>query len=327
MFTLKCKNFLRVSPPIVIAMMACLLLVFFATSAMAYSGGQATSKKTSVPIVIDAELDDPAWQAVRPDFEGEEDIVVDPQDWYQVKEGSGSDTNAGGLRVSRGQIDGDDDLKVVWMTTWDDDYLYFAFEVTDDNVNEYAGALDARDSDIDGLLLLFDTKHDAPVIEFPEHEFDTGAVAAESTYQADDNFWSIAPLTTRDYPAVFETSALVEAPILNDPANAHVAGMQTGNGYNAEVRLPWSIFEPYYGEPLVPQDGMVFGFDITFTDIDPTYAAPEGGAMAWSSDFENDNSPAVLGELFLSTEPAIAGGTAVSPAGKLSSVWGEIKNR
>ncbi|HIE27098.1 TPA: hypothetical protein EYP66_07410 [Candidatus Poribacteria bacterium] len=198
------------------------------------------------------------WKAVRPDSEGLQDIVVDPQDWYQVKEGSGNDTNNGGLRVSRGQIDGDDDLKVVWMTTWDDDYLYFAFEVTDDNVNEKADA---------------------------------------------------------------------EHPILNDPANGHVAGKQTGIGYNAEVRLPWSIFEPFYGGTLVPEDGMVFGFDITFTDIDPTYAAPEGGAMAWSSDFENDNCPAVLGELFLSTEPAIAGGTAVNLAGKLPGVWGKIKNQ
>jgi hypothetical protein len=325
MFLSKGKNFLNVFPSVVATVMVGLFLVFFAMSAMAYSGGEATSKKTSVPIVIDGELDDPAWQTVRPDFEGTQDIIVDPQDWYQVKEGSGADTNAGGRRVSRGQIDGDDDLKVVWMTVWDDDYLYFAFEVTDDNVNEYAGALDTRDSDIDGLDLMFDTKHDAPVIEdFPEKEFDTGAVAAESVYEADDNFWVIAPLTSRAYPAVFETSALVEAPELNDPANGHVAGKITSIGYNVEIRMPWSIFEPFYGGTPVPEDGMVFGFDITVTDIHPTYAAPEGGAMAWSSDFENDNSPAVLGELFFSTEELA---TAVNPAGKLSNVWGEIKNQ
>jgi hypothetical protein len=98
--------------------------------------------------------------------------------------------------------------------------------------------------------------------------------------------------------------------------------MQTSIGYNAEVRLPWSIFEPYYGGPLVPEDNMAFGFDITILDVDPTYAAPEGGAMAWSSDFHNDNSPGVLGELFLSIETI-----AVTPAGKLPSVWGNIKSR
>ena len=87
-------------------------------------------------------------------------------------------------------------------------------------------------------------------------------------------------------------------------------------GYNAEVCLPWSVFEPFYGGALVPKDGLVMGFDITFLDFDPDF-----GAMAWSSDLENDNSPAVLGELFISTES----GTAVSPAGKLPTMWGHIK--
>ncbi|MFQ6042399.1 MAG: sugar-binding protein [Candidatus Poribacteria bacterium] len=325
MFSAIRKRFF-VFPSVVVAIMACFSLVVFAMSAMAYSGGKVTSKKTSVPIKIDGELDDPAWQAVRPDFEDTQDIVVDPQDWYQVKEKSGNDTNNGGLRVSRGQIDGDNDLKVVWMTTWDDDYLYFAFEVTDDNVTEKTEPFESRSGDIDGFWLLFDTKHDAPVIEYPEKQFDTGDAAGQSAYQADDIFWTVAPVTTRGYPGVYE-KADAEQPILNDPANGHAAGKQTSIGYNAEVRLPWSIFEPFYGGALVPKDGMVFGFDITFTDIDPTYAAPVGGAMAWSSDFENDNCPAVLGELFLSNEPAITGGTAVNPAGKLPSVWGKIKNR
>jgi len=324
MFLSKRKRFLNVFPSVVATVMACLFLVFFAMSAMAFSGGQVTSKKTTVPIKIDAELDDPAWQAVRPDFEGEEDVVVDPQDWYQLplKSGAGN-TNAGGLRVSRGQIDGDNDLKVVWMTTWDDDFLYFAFEVTDDMPVVYEGDLVTRTPDMDGIWLCFDTLHDAPVIEFPDKEFSTEQVSAESVYEADDFYLAVGPLTTRNYPATF-LSATDEHPLLNDPANGHVAGMQTSIGYNAEIRLPWSIFEPYYGGPLVPENDMVLGFDFTFIDVDPTYAAPEGGAMAWSSDFHNDNSPGVLGELFLSTEEL---GTAVNPAGKLPSFWGKIKNQ
>ena len=324
MFIPKCKPFLSVFPPVVVTMMICLLLAFVATSVMAFSGGQVTSKKTSVPIVIDAELDDPAWKAVRPDFEGKQDVVVDPQDWYQLplKSGAGN-TNEGGIRVSRGQIDGDDDLKVVWMTVWDDDFLYFAFEVTDDMPVVYEGDMVTRTPDMDGIWLCFDTLHDAPVIEFPEKEFSTEEVSAVSVYEADDFYLAVGPLTIRDYPATF-LSAGDEHPLLNDPANGHVAGMQTSIGYNAEIRLPWSIFEPYYGGTPVPGDGMVFGFDFTFIDVDPTYAAPEGGAMAWSSDFHNDNSPGVLGELFLSTE---ALGTAVNSTGKLPSVWGKIKNQ
>ena len=302
------------------ALLGSLLLILSAIPAMAYSGGKVTSKKTPTPIEIDGELNDISWKAVRPDATTQE-IVVDPQDWYQVKPNSGASTNNGGLRVTRGQIDGDADLKVVWMTLWDNEYLYFAFEVTDDNVNEYGGPFDSRSGDVDGFLLIFDTKHDAPVIEFPAKEFDTGAVAAQSAFEADDVFWTIAPLTNRGAPAVFENVEAAESPVLNNPANGHIAGKKTSTGYNAEVRLPWSVFEPFYGSPLVPKDGLVVGFDISFTDIDPNYAAPEGGAMAWSGDFENDNSPAVLGELFFSREVIIA----VNPAGKLSTRWAKIK--
>jgi len=322
MFISRRELFLKALPLFFFAIFGSVLLVLSAMPTMAYSGGKVTSKNTPVPIKIDGELNDAAWNAVRPDAVGQE-IVVDPQDWYQIIPGggTGSNTNNGGLRVTRGQIDGDADLKVIWMTLWDDEYLYFAFEVTDDNVTEYQGPFDVRSGDVDGFLLIFDTKHDAPVIEFPPKEFDTAVVKAQSVFEADDVFWTTAPLTNRGAPAVFENPAAAENPVLNDPANGHVAGKKTSIGYNAEVRLPWSVFEPFYGGPLVPTDGLVVGFDISFTDIDPTYAAPEGGAMAWSSDFENDNSPGVLGELFISAEVI----TAVDPAGKLPAMWGRIK--
>ncbi|MGQ9609007.1 MAG: hypothetical protein ACUVWN_06885 [bacterium] len=293
----------------------------FSSSILAYSGGKVTSKKASSAIKIDGDLNDPAWLAVQSDFFGQE-IIVNPQDWYQVKPKSGNNTNNGGLRVSRGQIDGDSDLKVFWMTTWDDDYLYFGFAVTDDLVTEYPGPYDVRTGDIDGFVLCFDTKHNAPVFEFPAKEFDTGAVAAQSTYQADDVFFIVAPITERKSPCVFEQTAAQQNLILNDPANGHVAAIKTNVGYNVEIRLPWSVFEPYYGGALIPKEGMAMGFDVTFMDSDPTYAAPLGGAMAWSSDFENDNSPSVLGELLL----APGGETLISPKGKLTNTWGNIKN-
>jgi len=39
-------------PSVVVAIMACLFLVAFAMSAMAYSGGKVTSKKTAVPMLL-----------------------------------------------------------------------------------------------------------------------------------------------------------------------------------------------------------------------------------------------------------------------------------
>jgi len=298
-----------------------LLLFVFTLPIMAFSGGKAISKKTPTPINIDGDLNDASWLAVSADF-ADQEITANPQDWYQIKPKSGADTNAGGLRVTRGQVDGDSDLKGVWMTTWDDDYIYFGFAVSDDVVVEYQGPFDVRTGDTDSLVIIFDTKHDAPVIEFPPKEFDTGAVAAQSTNQPDDVFYIMTPITNRGTPGVFEGAALGQNLILNDPANKHAMAIKTNTGYSAEIRIPWSLLEPFYGGPLVPKEGMVMGFDISLVDSDPTYPAPVGGAMAWSSDFENDNSPGVLGELTLG--PGLIP-SAITPAGKLTSTWGSIK--
>ena len=84
-------------------------------------------------------------------------------------------------------------------------------------------------------------------------------------------------------------------------------------------------FEPFFGAALTPTDGLVIGFDITITDIDGdapgTYAAPLGGAVAWSSDFENDNSPGVLGDLVISNE-VIGSATSVDPSRQIASDMG-----
>ena len=321
----------------VFSILCCLLFVLSTLSVMAHSGGEVTSKKTETPITIDGMMDEAEWDAAFQESSPLQDIVVDPrdpkhnQDWYQIIPGggAGSDTNDGGLRVSRGKFDGDDDFLARWATLWDDDYLYFAFDITDDTHHAYANDLASRDGDIDGIWLLFDTKHDAPVFEFPHHEFETKHVADNSSYEDDDHYWIFAPVTTEDTSGAWSQSLSAgRDPELGEPGNGHVAGQKTGSGYAAEMRLPWSIFEPFFGAALEPTDGLVIGFDITITDIDGdapgTYAAPLGGAVAWSSDFENDNSPGVLGDLLISNE-VIGSATSVDPAGKLPETWGKIK--
>ena len=315
----------------------CLLCSLSTQSAIAHSGGEVTSKKTATPITIDGKIDEAEWDVVLQESSPLQDIVVDPrdpkhpQDWYQIIPGggAGSDTNDGGLRVSRGKFDGDADFLARWATLWDDNYLYFAFDVTDDNTHTYANDVAVRDGDIDGIWLLFDTKHDAPKFEFPKHEFNTKEVANNSTYQADDHYWFFAPLTTSGASAAWSQSlSAASDPELGNPANGHVAGQKSGSGYSVEMRLPWSIFEPFFGGTLTPTDGAVIGFDITITDIDGdppgTYAAPLGGAVAWSSDFENDNSPGVLGDLIISSE-LVGVATSINPADKLPTMWGKIK--
>ena len=331
MFSLNRKSsfHFQVNPVVIFVVVGCLWLSVSTTLVMAHSGGEVISKKTPSPITIDGNLDE--WALVFAESSPLQDIVADPrahgQDWYQVMLGSGGDTNDGGLRVSRGRFDGDDDFSARWATLWDDDYLYVAFDVTDDSVHVYDRDYEVRVPDIDGVWLLFDTKHDAPVFEYPNHEFNTGEVAGQSSYEADDHFWAFASITARGAGTAWVRADAAD-PFLNDPANGHVAGQVTATGYTAEIRLPWSVFEPFFGGPLVPKDGTVIGFDITFTDVDGdppgTYGAPLGGAMAWSSDFENDNSPGVLGDLIISGE-VIAGPTSVNPADKLPTIWGRIK--
>ena len=152
----------------------------------------------------------------------------------------------------------------------------------------------------------------------------TKEVANNSVYEADDHFWFFAPLITEDGGYAWTQAGNLD-PVLAEAANGHIAAKEGGAGYALEVRLPWSVFDPFFGEPLVPEDGMVIGFDITFMDIDgdpPQYAAPFGGAFAWSSDFENDNSPSVLGDLIISADSS----TSVNPANKFSTMWGHIKD-
>lgn len=291
----------------------------FATHGFAHSGGEAISAPRRGEINIDGDLVE--WEIVR---SLAQEITTKPQDWYQIVPGGGAgrDTNKGGLRVSRGQIDGDDDLKVTWMTMWDDDNLYFAFEVVDDDINELKPPYEARDGrNFEGYWLCFDTKHDAPTKKFGNKKFDTAAVAAISTYEPDDTFWEIAPLTARGAGAAFQRDGQVGDPELNSPAKGHIAAKQDGGSYTFEIRMPWKIFDPYYGKRIKPEDGDVIGFDITVMDVDPVYDPPKGGAMAWSSDFENDNSPGVLGDIIFSTT------ADVDPKDKLPMIWGQIKRK
>ena len=283
-----------------------------ATSLLAHSGGEVVSKQTASPIEVDGVLDEPEWVAALAESSPLQDITTEPQEWYQVIDGGGQgkNTNQGGLRVSRGQIDGDDDLLVRWATLWDEEYLYFGFDVIDDNPNMLEGDCEGRQSrDFDGFWLCFDTLHDALDLEFPEQEYNTAEVASQSSYEVDDVFWEFVSLTERVDGCVFGPGPGSQNNadfLLNDPLENIVQGEITDTGYTAEIRIPWAAFEPIVGFPVEPEDELVLGFDITVMDVDGdppgSYDPPLGGAMAWSSDFENDNSPGVLGHLIISEE-------------------------
>ncbi len=117
------------------------------------------------------------------------------------------------------------------------------------------------------------------------------------------------PVTQRIDGCVFGPTSQSADFLLNDPLENIVRGKITETGYTAEIRIPWTSIGLLMGDDgFTPEDGIILGFDITVMDVDgdpPTYDPPDGGAMAWSSDFENDNSPGVLGDLILSEEPVV----------------------
>ncbi len=286
-------------------------VLFFALVArpgLAHSGGEVVSKQANGTIEIDGILEEPEWVAAFAESSPLQDINPEPQDWYQVIDGGGAgkNSNNGGLRVSRGTIDGEDDLLVRWATVWDEDYLYFGFDVLDDDPHMLEGDCEGRQSrDFDGIWLCFDTLHDALELEFPEQEFNTAEVASQSSYEADDTYWMIAAPTERIDGCVWDTSQNADF-LLNYPLENIAQGEITDTGYTVEIRIPWTSIRMLMGDDgFEPEDGIILGFDITVMDVDgdpPTYDPPFGGAMAWSSDFENDNSPGVLGDLILSEE-------------------------
>lgn len=181
--------------PLFLLILAVIWIVLDITDSQAHSGGKAISAPRRGNIQIDGDLTE--WNVVR---SLAQEMTTRPQGWCQIIAGGGkgSNTNNGGLRVSRGQIDGDKDLKVTWMTMWDTDNLYFAFETIDDDINEIKPPYDGRNSrNFEGYWLCFDAKHDAPVKNFPNKKFNTAQVAGLSSYEPDDTFWEIAPLTAR----------------------------------------------------------------------------------------------------------------------------------
>ena len=138
------------------------LLAFLASSvvlastpaAFAHTGGEVIPLLTFEPFTIDGELDEVEWEYAFEDNSPYNDVVADPrdpetnQDWYEIMRCSNlgpndpvpdppcDNRNHGGLRVSRGTVEDANDLSIRWASAWDEDYLYFGFEVTDESVHE-----------------------------------------------------------------------------------------------------------------------------------------------------------------------------------------------
>lgn len=195
------------------------------------------SAYTSSPPRIDGRLDE--WRDMAP-------LVVENGDSW------------GGHHASR--WDGPDDLTGRAWSRWDDENLYFAFEVVDDHHD--APFANAEMHKFDCVHVGFDLRRDAldPSQFFIEDDCHYGIAATDggTVYR----FWGAR---RRE-----EIAGTVQ-----------VAAIRTGTTTSYEVALPWEAeFSPYAG----PRANHVMGMSILFRDKDPDeqpgYLA-WGGGLAW----------------------------------------------
>ncbi|MGB0383320.1 MAG: sugar-binding protein [Ardenticatenaceae bacterium] len=176
-------------------------------------------------------------QAARRTF----DITVDGQlsEWANVR---GIDINN---YVSPSQnYTGPQDLSGNVRAAWDDQYLYLAAEVTDDNIVQESQGDQLHNGD--GIELFWD-----------------GNLAEDfevNSYNGDD------------VQIVFTPGSLVnnESNLYyvhhsgsgNNGQGIEVWSWQTATGYNIEIRIPWSVLA------VTPQSGATFGYAIALSDND-----------------------------------------------------------
>ena len=310
-----------------------LATLFFATFVFADAGGEAVAIFTNVPPVIDGEDDWPetVWSEAQ-----EHDMHMKPEDvpdWFMFPETSPN-------RVSRGVIDDNSDFSVEFAFMFDEEWFYYIGVFLDDNIpvdlNTNEGD-DPVDRGGDGTTvprtsewwLNFDFEHDAPKKPKGNDDRDLAAVP-DCLYQAGDHFWWLKPWsgagTTR--PACLESNgqnAVLDGGTIyryDEECASNMAATKTADGMIIEGKLNFkTIFEMAHKPDLpVPENGTIWGFDSTASDVEVKGEEREA-AISWASSFENDNCICILGNLLF------VGRRAVSAKDKLPVTWGRIKAR
>jgi len=160
---------------------------------------------------------------------------------------------------------GPDDLSVsVWLA-WDENYLYLAASVVDDQHVQELRSYDLYNGDEIDLWLDTDLAGDFSV----------------DTNNADDYQIGLSPGNFDSIPA----EAVVWYPQRRPEWNSriHVAAQPVGSGYQLEAAIPWSMLG------IQPRPGQVFGYAINASDNDtPNSAAQETilmqtPGMAWGN--------------------------------------------
>ena len=224
--------------------------------AAAYQKGRVSFypiKKFDSPPVIDGNLDE--WTDIPPINIKHEDqfIVTDTIEWQSEEDSSG---------------------KI--YAAWDDDYIYFAAEVVDDERSSQK--LDFSMYQNDGWEIYFDTnlEEDREV----------------NTYNSDDYQYGFAD--TPEGPKVYSWSQLGGVSV-----NSKIAWKDADDlgkkGYRIEAAIPLEELK------IKPYDGMVIGFNAALNDDDdPDYVNPffQERVLVWTGEKNSYQNPHKFGQAF-----------------------------
>lgn len=169
-------------------------------------------------------------------------------------------------------IDDKFDLSSYCMMLWDDNNLYVFVNILDDNIN--VTAVEPWDKDSFELFMDADNSKDAP------EDYD-GPYDWPGTYVGDDDqirfVWQTSPVSAHGH---YDVSQFV------------YAYLQTGNGWNVEIKMPFSAIQM-----ASPGDGHIFGVEFHVNDND--YGERHNFVKWWSESDYTYLYPSLFGTAYL----------------------------
>ncbi len=187
-----------------------------------------------------------------------------------------------------GEVSDSDDLAGTWKAQWDENALYFFISVTDDDLQ--------NDSDPwyedDGVEIYIDSDN-----------------SKNTTYGSDDHQLTIG----------WNNGNLIEDTKDNIGPGSTVAVVDTNQGYDVEVSIPWSALG------LTPTAGQFIGLDVHIIDDDEGGA--RSGKLSWFSQIdESYRDPSLFGNIFLKDASDPGNDTAYGEVGNTTGnhIWNTV---
>lgn len=167
-------------------------------------------------------------------------------------------------------LDNKFDLSAYFKALWDDNNLYVFVNILDDNIN--VTAVGPWDKDGFELFMDADNGKDAP------EDYDG---VWPGTYDGNDDqirfVWQASPFSARGH---------------YDVSQFDYAYLQTGNGWNVEIKMPFSAIQ--MGSP---EDGHAFGVEFHVNDND--YGVRHNFVKWWSESDYTYLYPSLFGTAYL----------------------------